>query len=605
MDLVPSCTVAASILGLSSGHPFVFLGRTIQEMCLEVGEATDGEVLLAVTVTRVGGSGGLLLLGSGYVDGERNADPLPHADALVSIGVDSMAHGLRQVHAERRLADGPRGPLRPPHHHPSTAELEEAGDALGLGTPPAATADEELSNHGVATSDNIDGGFDENGDDADDEATELSADRTTGPILANGGVERAPAGSSGVTSEPPGDPGCANGGAAHGANAADGSACHPREEEDRRANSGAAPDGTASGTPAAALQSPSLYKLPDDFKLPGLMVASQRILLPRGCRRTRTEPPPANKGSVDVPDTLVQETIRELMPTPAFKSPLLPLVSFSQLCKFVVDTLVKRQTEDPNKRDAVDHSFLQLTPEAARGATVNFKNHKGTRVAMESPVFTNSTYAKIDPFLAIVLLQKYERDPFFLWLMGIFAGGARAPKDKSFSSGGPPVPAGTRRRGHKRARGSPNKDADEKSERQGGGRELSARMGDQVSGLGAAREVGVVGGIDTAERLLARHVLHDGKVVASASLHPDMDVFHGKATPLTVVPGFITAVADGCGAVPYPFGQDAALCLEHGNPSVTPVPLSSIGQAYRIAWPARSIGYVMLSVVPVLCSMWG
>lgn len=181
---------------------------------------------------------------------------------------------------------------------------------------------------------------------------------------------------------------------------------------------------------------------------------------------------------------------------------------------------------------------------------------------MESPVFTNSTYAEIDPFLAIILLQKYERDQFFLWLMGILAGGARAPTDKSFSSGGPPVPAGTRRRGHKRARGSPNKDADDKSEVQGGERELRERMCDQVSGLGAARGVGVFGGIDTAARLLARHVLHDGKVVASASLHPDMDMFHGKATPFTVVPGFITAVADGCGAVPYSFGQDVAFCVE-------------------------------------------
>lgn len=140
MDLVPSCTVAASILGLSSGHPFVFLGRTIQETCLKVGDATDGEVLLAGTVTRVGGSGGLLLFWSGYVDVERSADPLSHADALISLGVGSMAHALRQVDAERRLADGPRGPHSPPRHQPSTAELEEAGDALGLGIPPAAIA---------------------------------------------------------------------------------------------------------------------------------------------------------------------------------------------------------------------------------------------------------------------------------------------------------------------------------------------------------------------------------------------------------------------------------------------------------------------------------
>lgn len=604
MDLVSSCAVAASILGLSSGHPFVFLGRMIQETCLKVGDATDGEVLLAVTVTRVGGSGELLLFGSGYVDGERSADPLPHADALVSIGVDSIAHALRQVHTERRLADEPRRPLPSPRQPPSTAQPEKAVDGLKLGATLGADVEEDPNNHGVKTAVTFGSGNHEDGDVAAEGTTEFVAGGMTQPILANAGVDEAVAGDPGVTSELPGDRGCAENGAAAAANAADGSGGHRRDAEDEDAQSRGARRTTLSAVSdsrflSAALLSPSLYKLPDDLQLPGLMVAPKRILLRRGRGRTRTEPPPAEKRSVDIPETLVQETIRELMPTPAYKSLLLPLVSFSQLCKFAVDTLVKRQTDDPNKRDAVDHSFLQLTPEAARGATVNFKNHKGTRVAVESPVFTNSTYAKIDPFLAIILLQKHERDPFFLWLMGIFARGARAPTDKSFLSDGPPVPAGTRRRGHKRPRGSPKKDADENIESPDAGRELGARMGDEGSDMNAIDGVGVVGRVDIAAHLVARHVLHDRKVVASATLHPDMDMFHGKPTPLNVVPGYITAVADGCGNVPYPFGQDSALCLEHGNPSSTPVPLSSVGNAYRIAWLAGSVGYVVRLVCGV------
>jgi len=59
MDRLPSCATAASTLGFSASHPFVFLSNVLQDTCLKVEESTNNELLLAVTVTRVGASGGL------------------------------------------------------------------------------------------------------------------------------------------------------------------------------------------------------------------------------------------------------------------------------------------------------------------------------------------------------------------------------------------------------------------------------------------------------------------------------------------------------------------------------------------------------------------
>lgn len=376
MDPQPSCAVAASLFGLALGHPFVFLGRMLQETCLKIGDATDSEVLLAVTVTRVGSSGGVLLFGSGYVDGEESkVEPLPHADALISVAVDSLAHALRQVDVERRLASGP--PRPEPPKLPPPSDLERSLDQLRLGSsragPGKRTGDEgaALQPNGVAGDHASDGNEDEGlewladsapsrlrSDGVDDEVGRAPADPLTGGA-EHGGV----AGDAEALPLDPSRPGPADGMLDDGTDAAN--ACDKQggdgdTEASKRhdGTSGAQSAPSDSGRPTAGLPVPSAYMLPDEFMLPGLISAPTRIRLLRGRGRTRTAPLPGKIRSVTVAALLVEETLRELMPTPAFKSLLLQLVPFSKLCKFVIDTLVERQLADPNKREAVNHSFL-------------------------------------------------------------------------------------------------------------------------------------------------------------------------------------------------------------------------------------------------------
>lgn len=91
---------------------------------------------------------------------------------------------------------------------------------------------------------------------------------------------------------------------------------------------------------------------------------------------------------------------------------------------------------------------------------------------------------------------------------------------------------------------------------------------------------------------MAGHLLEDGRVVARAQLHPEFSSFHSGPVPSGVVPCFLKSIADGCGDVVYPYGQDPALCLEKGYPATAPVHLSAIPFAFKIAWPVASIGYV-------------
>lgn len=67
--------------------------------------ATDGEILVAATICRVDTPGGMLLYGSGYVDGVQHASPCAETEAAVSIGVDSLSSELRLLDQER-VEDG-------------------------------------------------------------------------------------------------------------------------------------------------------------------------------------------------------------------------------------------------------------------------------------------------------------------------------------------------------------------------------------------------------------------------------------------------------------------------------------------------------------------
>jgi len=340
--------------------------------------------------------------------------------------------------------------------------------------------------------------------------------------------------------------------------------------------------------------------MPTDFKVPGLISAPNRILLPSGRGRTRVLPPTPQGRTVTVPDALAYETIKELMPRPGDKSLRFPLLSFIGLYKFVVETLVKQTTLDSTKREEVDHSYLQLTPEATRGALVKFMNYKGQRVEALSPVFANQAETKVNPAMAVILLMKHDRDPFFLWLMGMFVRGARAPCDGIFAAGVAPTTMGAQRRGRKRDRNDI-----------GGGNAggVLTRVGDTAIGGGKGADAGrggaalagvscaapAVGLFDTVALLRVQHLLCDGRVVADAELHPEWEMFHGRETPFGVVGGFLRSVAEGCGDVTYPFGQDSSLCLERGNPSDSPVALGAIDAAYRVAWPVDCIGYVVIA----------
>jgi len=624
MDPLPSCTVAASLLGFSSEHPFVYLGRILQETRLKVQESTDGEVLLGLTMTRVGGSGGLLLFGSGFVDGGGQPAPSPHMDNLVSVGVDSLCDALRQVDAARRASPAPPSPLPPPSHPmPSTGgrAVDETGDTplSGLDDAPpsdgnpsellaASVLGSEEETLGVGRTAPIPpiGGSLATGTGASDVAgAHLSLSvHADGSSVLQGRAEGAAAGR--------GDGGSsfAVDGAAQQRAAVEGAAGPPAfvpvsggaggvEGAVARGAlvGGASPAPDTSGSELAVALQP--YNLPTDFKLPGLISTPNRISLPSGRGRTRVFPPTPQGRTVTVPDALAYETIKELMPRPGDKSLRFPLLAFIGLYKFVVDTLVKRTILDSKKREEVDHSYLQLTPEATRGALVKFMNYKGQRVETLSPVFANQADTKVNPAMAVILLMKHDRDPFFLWLMGMFVRGARAPCDAIFGASVAPATVGARRRGRKRDR----------NDIEGGNAVgVLTRVGDTGigggggadAGRGAAALAGVsaaasaVGLFDMVALLRVQHLLCDGRVVADAELHPEWEMFHGSETPFGVVGGFLRSVAESCGDVTYPFGQDSSLCLERGNPSDNPVALGAIDVAYRMAWPVGCIGYVLI-----------
>lgn len=176
-------------------------------------------------------------------------------------------------------------------------------------------------------------------------------------------------------------------------------------------------------------------------------------------------PPKAPISLVNDPDAEVEETEKELKMPHRSKSVRNRLLEFAGLYKFVVDTLVKRRLTDEAARAKVDHHYYLLTPEVARGATVRFKI-RGGQVSFDSPSFKNTKFMINDEYLAVILLMKVRRDPFFLWLLALFSGGALAPAvwdglASGEAAAGAPTPAVVSKKGRKRPRGSPKKRAAE------------------------------------------------------------------------------------------------------------------------------------------------
>lgn len=96
------------------------------------------------------------------------------------------------------------------------------------------------------------------------------------------------------------------------------------------------------------------------------------------------------------------------------------------LYKFLVDTLVKKKTADVAARFNVNHTYMQLTPQEARGATVTFYV-LGKPARFSSPAFKKCSIMLNDEYLAVILLMKIQRIRFCLWLLGLLYGGAMAP----------------------------------------------------------------------------------------------------------------------------------------------------------------------------------
>jgi len=157
---------------------------------------------------------------------------------------------------------------------------------------------------------------------------------------------------------------------------------------------------------------------------------------------------------VTIPDGTVKETRAELHHRNRDESFRNLLLEFVALYKSVVDTLVRKKTQDVTARAKVYHTYLELTPEAARGATFTF-NVRGKATPFVSPAFKKSSIMLNDEYLAVILLMSFQRNPFFLWLLGLFAGGAMAPKIPVDANAAGTTPASNNKIGKKRARGSP------------------------------------------------------------------------------------------------------------------------------------------------------
>jgi len=535
---------------------------------MKVEECTDNDVLLSLTLTRHDGRNGVLLFASGYVDGGEPRDVSEQAEAQISVAVDGMVSALQELSREQRSAvrDGPpmEGVELPPSVHEQHRGAGGACEAEGSGT-----GDTEMGDGGSSA--------------FDPTPAPDAAGRTDD---AGGSLPASP--------------------------------CAPSTPGSEGAVDNFSSIATRSSPRTSPPPSPPVagYILDKDFRVPGLTVPPDRILLPTGRGAARREPPPVPKGdAVLIDDALVRETVAELSVIGRHESLRNRLVEFSALYKFVINTLVERKKPDGAPAARVSHNYPQLTPEALRGVCIQF-NYEGSKQVVDKAMFNNSHDTKLPSTLAVILYMKLKKNAFFLWLLGLFSSGALAPPELKPADG---RSASGKSRKRTRAsslppagpegRHAPSSTGDA-ARQPGGPRAALAAHGVAPHAAAAAADGGAAGPNDgrdesggsralcaVVEDLCARFLISEGRVVATAALHPEWSEFHGHPVPLSVMPGFIVDVADGCGGVIYPFGQDANLCLEKGNPAAEPVPLSDIHKSYKIAWPIDLIGYVLCSTL--------
>lgn len=304
----------------------------------------------------------------------------------------------------------------------------------------------------------------------------------------------------------------------------------------------------------------------------------------------------------------VEDTVKELLAPGRGDALHHRLNEFTALHKFVVDTLVRRTCVDPILRDKVNHLFVDITPDAVRGKTMTFTMTSGKLVNVSSLKFSNSRNITVPTTLGVILLMKHLNDPFIYWLMGNFSGGALAPPeaapgtlsktskqsiivspDASVVGAQHPPASGKRPKLF-----SSSEDASVSGSRGGPHARTGAVPNSQgVSGPPVPQNSAARSSIsETVLQWRACFLSANGAVVAHAHVHPEFVHFHSRRAPPTVVTVFLREVPVRRSDTPYPLGQDEHLCLEKGNPSSSPVPLSSINHSYRLAWRVCDIGYV-------------
>lgn len=353
---------------------------------MKVDECTDGEVLISVVLSGLDGAGGVLLLGSGFVDGHEQAGVPGHVEAQLSVGVDSSVSALPSVAAERQEA-ATRRRRSIPAENPSAAD-ELSGFAAGSGGD---TDDKIVGGTAAvdATVDSESGGGESRAvvfPDAPD--TVLAFALSSAPGTAPDERRRSRPESSHGRPPIPG-PALSGRSLEHAGSAPQLASASPSAGRDVSpapslpASSppptqpsslplGAGPG--ASTRPSASSSWASFPSvLPSDFTIPGLINPPPRILLATGRGSTRKEPPAREPSTVTIPDDLVSETVKELTRNGLYLSLRARLMDFTWLYKFVPDTLVKREAPDVPLREKVHHTYPHLTPDAMRDVTVKFK----------------------------------------------------------------------------------------------------------------------------------------------------------------------------------------------------------------------------------------
>lgn len=576
MDVVPSVSAAAGLYGFSSGHAFVHLAQMLQETCMKIHTATaDNKVLLSVTICRPGTPGGMMLFGSGFVDGSGQERPSSEIEGAFTVAIDSMCSALclldeergRDVSvlpggspsavgssAARSTPQGAAGAAAPggvgagggvaagggiPVGSPGDI-ADSAEAAAGTGRVAAesrgGTASREASSApapgssygpgGIVAGDGGQGSGATDGDALASAVPQVSSATNNSPgqrlpgvvsqtlasqpqdalstgLQAGGGVTAGNASGSDHADVGAAEGSTSVGGALRGS-PGEGSATGSVAGTDVAMGGAAARTSLAGGASSVSAAASGRrteqrldYTLSHNFRLPGLTVAPPRTLLPCGRGRTRIPPPAPVMSTHFIPSQVVKETEAELKVPSRDNSFRNRLLEFIGLYKFVVDTLVKRKMTDATARAKVDHNYNQLTPEAARGATVRFKI-RGSEVCFISPSFKNTRYMINDEYLAVIMLMKVRRDPFFLWLLALFSGGALAPTSAAASttanrmSVAPTSRAANERMGRKRQRESPPKAR--VSSGAAGGSAGGGLGGGSGTGSGAAANGGLGGG---------------------------------------------------------------------------------------------------------------